>query len=308
VASTVLLVTSFASLLGFVINLVVMFVLLTRGGKRHHVLFAFLLLVAACWDFGIFLITIRNSYTQEILIYQNIISIPFNLFPAFIYHFTTTYLGKPLRLPTVALYVFSFISLVVVLSGLYPPYVGVISYSWGNVARARVDFFSLLWLAVYHASIFYSCLILIRARRLEESPIIRRHMGYIVSSFIVFSVAYVKVFLTYGVDLPLLLPIGILLVDSFGALIGVAVVKDHLFDVTVYLRIGVFYSLFTAVIVFVFDFSQHLVATFLGEVMGGWSVYAHYFSIALVIIVFTPVKKQLEGLIDKLFAEKKIEI
>ena len=307
-ASTVLTVTAFVSLLGFAINLVVMFVLLTRGRKSHHILFALLLLIAACWDFGIFLIAVRNGYTGEILIYQNIISIPFNLFPAFIYHFTTNYLGKPWRLTTTAIYIYSAIGFITVATGYYQPYIGIYSYSWGNIEKARVDLNNLLWLTVYHASILYSCLLLFQVRRQERSPIMRRHMGYVITSFIVFSAAYSKVLLTYGVDLPLLLPFGILLVDSFGALIGVAVVKDHLFDVTVYLRIGLFYSLFTAIIIFVFDFSQHLVATFLGEIMGEWSVYAHYFSIALVIIVFTPVKKRLEGLTDKLFAEKKIKI
>jgi hypothetical protein len=40
-------------------------------------------------------------------------------------------------------------------------------------------------------------------------------MEYIIISFIVFSAAYVKVLLTYGFDIPFILPLGIILVDSF---------------------------------------------------------------------------------------------
>jgi hypothetical protein len=268
VLSTVLLVTAFASLIGVAINVLVMLVLLSRGRRKHHILFALLLLVAACWDLGIFLIMIRNNFPEEILMYQNIISIPFQLFPAFIYHFTTTYLNQPRRISTIAIYVYSIISLLLVLTGAIQPYTGVYNYSWGNIACARWDLGIIIWLAVYHFSILFSCWLLFRARRLESSPLKRRHTGYIIGSFIVFSVAYVKVLLTYGFDIPFILPLGILLVDSFGAVIGIAIVKDQLFDITVLVQKGILYSMFTALIVFIFDFTQHLAATFFEGLLG----------------------------------------
>jgi hypothetical protein len=70
---------------------------------------------------------------------------------------------------------------------------------------------------------------------------------------------------------------------------------------------GIFYSLFTAMIIFIFDFSQHLIATFLGGMLWEESGYAHYASIAIVIIVFMPLKQRLEHVIEGVFAEKKIE-
>jgi len=307
VLSTVLLVTAFASLIGVAINVLVMLVLLSRGRRKHHILFALLLLVAACWDLGIFLIMIRNSFPEEILMYQNIISIPFQLFPAFIYHFTTTYLNQPRKISTIVIYVYSIISLLLVLTGAIQPYTGVYNYSWGNIARARWDLGIISWLVVYHFSILFSCWLLFRSRRLESSPLKRRHTGYIIGSFIVFSVAYVKVLLTYGFDIPFILPLGILLVDSFGAVIGMAIVKEQLFDITVLVQKGILYSMFTALIVFIFDFTQHIAATFFEGLVGEHSGFTHYIPIAVVIIAFMPLKQRLEHTIGAVFEKKKIE-
>jgi hypothetical protein len=318
--SSVVAVTAAASLLGFAINVSVMAIILLRRSRSYHILFALLLLVAAFWDLGIFLAMIRNDFPDEILLYQNFISIPFNLFPALVYHFTTSFLNKPRRLSTIAIYAYCIGGFILSLFGVFKTYSGIIEYDWGNIARSNPVYDPLLstvawsalavyivWTVVYFLSLFFSCWLLYQARKTEQSPVTRRHMGYILTSFIVFGVAYIKVFLTYGVDAPFLLPLGILLVDSFGAIIGLAIVKDRLFDITVYVRKGIFYSLFTAIIIFIFDFSQHLLATFLGGIVGEESVLAHYASIAVIIIVFMPLKHRLEHVIGGVFAEKKIE-
>jgi biotin transporter BioY len=105
VPSSVVVVTPIASLLGFAINVLVMSVILLRGRRKYHLLFALLLFVAACWDLGIFLIMIRNDFPDEVLLYLNVMSIPFSMFPTLIYHFTTTYLNQPRKKSTIALYV-----------------------------------------------------------------------------------------------------------------------------------------------------------------------------------------------------------
>ena len=128
------------------------------------------------------------------------------------------------------------------------------------------------------------------------------------ASFIVFAIAYVNVLVTISIDIPFLLPLGIILVDSFGALIGFAILKDRLFDISIYIKIGIVYSLLTAIIIFIFYYSQHLVATFLGTVVEEYSDYAHYASIAIVIIVFMPLKQRLERAIEGVFSKKKIEL
>ena len=96
-SSTVVLITSITSFIGFIINTLVMFLVLARGRRRYHLLFAVLLFFVACWDLGVFLMMIRNSYPSEILLYYNIVGIPVLLFPAFAFHFTTSYLDQPRR-------------------------------------------------------------------------------------------------------------------------------------------------------------------------------------------------------------------
>jgi hypothetical protein len=296
-----------------------MSVILLRGRRKYHLLFALLLSVAACWDLGIFLVMIRNDFPDEILLYQNAISIPFSMFPALVYHFTTTYLNQPRKKSTIATYAYCFLGFILNITGLIRNYSGIYNYSWGNIARYDPVYNTILsntilrhdpyavWLLVYLFSLLFSCWLLFQARKTEPSPMTRRHIGYILASFVVFGIAYVKVLVTFGIDVPFLLPLGILLVDSFGALIGLAIVKERLFDITVYVKIGMIYSLLTAIIIFIFDFSQHLIATFLGEMVGEYSAYAHYASIAIIIIVFTPLKQRLEHTIEGVFAEKKIE-
>jgi hypothetical protein len=310
VPSSVVIITSIASLLGFAINILVTSVILWRGRKKYQILFALILFIAACWDLGIFLVMIRNDFPDEVLLYLNIMSIPFSMFPTLIYHFTTTYLNQLRKKSTIALYLYGLLGIILNITGFVRTYSGVYNYSWGNMARAdTITIFSPYgtWILVYYISILSSCWFLFQARKTEPSPITRRHMGYILASFVILGIAYVKVLPTFGVDVPFLLPLGILLVDSFGVVIGLAILKDRLFDISVYVKKGISYSLLTAVIIFIFDYSQHLVATSLGGMFGEESGYAHYASIAIIIIVFMPLKQRLEHFIEGVFAEKKIE-
>jgi len=68
--SIVVLVTSITSFIGFIINVLVMFLVLSRGRRSYHFLFAVLLLIVACWDLGIFLVMIRNSNPSDVLLYS----------------------------------------------------------------------------------------------------------------------------------------------------------------------------------------------------------------------------------------------
>lgn len=99
---------------------------------------------------------------------------------------------------------------------------------------------------------FVSCWLLLQARKREPSPLTRRHIGYILASLIVISVAHVKIVVIYGVDAAFTVPLGMLLIDSFGALIGIAIVKHQLFDITVLVRKEIIYSALTALIIFIF--------------------------------------------------------
>jgi len=51
--SIAVLVTSITSFIGFIMNVLVMLVVLWRGRRSYHFLFAVLLLIVACWDLDI---------------------------------------------------------------------------------------------------------------------------------------------------------------------------------------------------------------------------------------------------------------
>ena len=311
----IVLITSIASAIGFTINTVVMSVILLRGKRTYHLLFALLLLVAACWDLGIFLVMIRNNYPNEIILYSNLLSIPISFFPALVYHFTTTYLGQPQKKSTIAIYTFCVLGPIGFLTGPYREVSSVYNYGWGTIGRYDLSGGVIIWYMLYHLSILISCWFLVQARKMESSSVTRRHILYILVSFIVFSVAQVKVLVTYGVDVAFVLPLGIIFVDLFGAVIGMAIMKHQLFDITVLVRKGIVYSIMVAAVIFIFDFLQNfvfdflqdLIAEFLGGIAGEQSGYIRYASMAILIIVLMPLRPRLERAIDGIFSTKRIK-
>jgi hypothetical protein len=305
--STVVLVTAVVSFIGFIINTLVMFVILSRGSRKYHLLFALILFTAASWDIGIFLVMIRNSFPNEIILYQTLLMLPINLFPAFVYHFTTTYLNHPRIKSTIAIYAYCILGPIGFVAGFSQLVTGVYNYSWGSIGRNAIDNLNIVWWIVYNLSILVSCWLLLKARKHESSPVTRRHITYILVSFIMFGIAQIKVLVAYGVDIALFLPLGILMVSSFGALIGMAIIKDRLLDITVFVRKGIVYSILAALIIFIFDFTQHLIAKYLGDILGRHSIYIHFAIIAVVVGLFMPLKPRLEHIVSSAFAKKKIK-
>ncbi|WP_455280605.1 hypothetical protein, partial [[Eubacterium] cellulosolvens] len=161
--STVVLVTSIVSLIGFIINMVVMFVILLRGRRKYHLLFALILFTAVSWDIGIFLVMVRNSFPNEIILYQNLLTIPINFFPAFVYHFTTTYLNQSRIKFTIAVYAYCALAPIGFVVGFSQPVIGVYDYSWGSIGRNTLDYLTIVWWALYNLSILVSCLLLLKA-------------------------------------------------------------------------------------------------------------------------------------------------
>ena len=121
------------------------------------------------------------------------------------------------------------------------------------------------------------------------------------------SLANVKIAALYNVDNPWLLPTGMLIIDIFAALIGVAIIKHRLLDITLVIKKGTIYSLFLALIIFVFSCSEHLLSKYLGDLLGEQPIYIHLISIAIVVGALMPVRQKLERAIERLFAKKKVE-
>jgi len=308
-ASTTVIVTSIASFLGFLLNSGVMALVLYRGRKRHHYLFAAILFICAIWDLGIFLTMIRNSYADELVIYGYVVFYPCLFLSPLIFHFTGAYLNQLREKTTIILYVMSLLSTVLIATGILGRIDGVYTYSWGQIFRpnASLRVGILVSLPVILLPLLASCRFLYQAYKQETSLLPRRHLLYILISFIMISLASVKLAVLFDVDVPFLLPAGMLFNDIFATVIGIAIIKDRLFDITLIIKKGVIYSGLAAIIIFIFSFSEHMLATYLGHLFGEHSQIIHFLSIALVIVVLMPVKHRLERGIEGFFAKRQLE-
>jgi Zn-dependent protease with chaperone function len=86
----------------------------------------------------------------------------------------------------------------------------------------------------------------------------------------------------------------------------VAIVKDRLLDITLIVKKTAIYSVLAAVVVLVFSVAEHLLATFVGELLGESSIVTYLISIAAVIAVVMPFRKRAERTADRFFAERRV--
>ena len=191
--SATIVVTAVSSFLGFLLNTGIMILILLRGRKAYHFLFAGILLLCANWDFGIFLTMIRNSHLDELPMYGYIICTPCTFFMVLFYHFTGAYLNRVKKKTTIAFWALCLASAVLILIGP-GEIVGVYQYRWGNLFRP--DQQMLLWfipsMPLYWLSIGASIFMLSQAYREEPSLLARRHMRYIMICFIAIGLALIK--------------------------------------------------------------------------------------------------------------------
>jgi hypothetical protein len=152
-----------------------------------------------------------------------------------------------------------------------------------------------------------ACWLLFKGAKRVTSRLERRHYLYIASSILVITFAIVKVGVVMGINIPILLPLGMFLVDVFNAIIGLAIIKDRLFDITVIIERGALYSILAALLIFIYSFAEHILVTYIGETIGENSSLVHLISIAVGIAVLMPVKNRLERAIEVYFAHKKLE-
>jgi hypothetical protein len=117
----------------------------------------------------------------------------------------------------------------------------------------------------------------------------------------------IKTIVLYGIDIGFVLPTAMLLNDISASLTGIAIIKYQLFDITVIIKKTTVYSILLAIIVFVFSLSEHLLATYVGQLFGERSFYIHLISVAVVIGVLMPVRQKVERAIERLFSRKTLE-
>jgi hypothetical protein len=250
---------------------------------------------------------IRNEYVNELPIYGYITIIPGAIIQTLIYHFTVVYVGKPIKWSVIIAWIFTFSIVLSIPLGVIYKINGVHRYSWGNIFSIESSPFDPIIFVGWFGMILPACWLLFRHSKTSPNPLERRHAGYIMAGFLVTAFAVVKVLVVMGINMPILLPIGMFLVDVFAVIIGVAIIKERLFDITVIIKKGTLYSLLAAILIFAFSFSEHVLITNFGRLIGGHSEIIHLLSVAVGIALLMPLKHRIENAIDKYFAEKKLE-
>jgi hypothetical protein len=314
----VVTITTISSFIGFLLNASILYLVLARGRQTYHFLFAGVLFICALWDLGTLLAMLRNEHPQDLVKIGYLVSIPCALLIPFVFHFTCSYLGCLHTKTIFTLWILAGLSAVSLLLGAIISdsiplpmgrIIGVYEYSWGNIWRGDASWRNGLLVAIplYYAVFLAACWMLYQRLKQETSQLARRHLVYILVSFLAIGFAGTKVFAVVGVDWPILLPVGMALNDLFVALVGIAIIKDRLFDITVVLKKGALYSAVGAGVIFVFSFTEHLLATYVGETLGENSFLIHLVSVAVVIALLMPVKHHLEKLLDKYFQSRQFE-
>ncbi len=306
-ASAVIPVTAVTSGLGVLLNSVIFYFVVTQGRRLYHYLFAGVLAICAVWDLCIFLMMIRNKYVDEVAIYGYAI-IPCTMLPTLMYHFACTYINQPRKWTTIFLWLVGILAMLGMITGFSGRIDGVFRYPWGNIFRPdeKLAITNLIALPVWYVITLTSCWLLLRAYLHEREPVARRHLLYVFASLLAISLAVIKVVVVLGVEQGFFLTFGMLATDISAAIIGIAILKDRLFDIAPIVKIGLVYSFLATVVIFVFSFSEHMLTTYVAEQIGGHSELLHIVAVAISIAVLMPVKRRVEHAVDGYFGERKL--
>ena len=293
--SSVVIITSIESGLGFLLSSTILYLVLARGRKTYHYLFA------------AFLLMIRNEHVEELDIIGRIAILPCIFIPALIFHFANLYTGRPIKWAVALVWGMIAVTWVPIIAGVFYRIEGFYAYAWGNIFRVVPSVFDPMVFIFWFGINLPACWLLFKGARRATSRLERRHYIYIISGFLVLTFAVVKALVTMGIDVPFLLPLGMFLADTFNAIIGIAIIKERLFDITVIIKKGTIYSILGGLLIFIYSFSEHILVTYIGETFREYSNLAHILSIAVGIAILIPVKTRLERALEGYFAQRKLE-
>jgi hypothetical protein len=258
------------------------------------------------WDLGILLEMIMNDRLDEIQVIGTIITLMVGFIPTLLFHFSNLYTGRPIKWAIILVWIVTGALWVLTIFGYVNKVVGVYTYQWGNIHRYGSGVFDYVGVAVWFVFNLWAFWLLLTGRKRTSSDIERRHYLYITSGVLVITFAIVKAGVALGINLPFLLPLGMFLVDALNAIIGMAIIKDKLFDITVIIKRGTLYSILAAILIFVYSFVEHILVTFVGERVGAESTFLHLIAVAIGIAVLMPIKRYIEHSIDRYFAQRKL--
>ena len=306
-SSPVLIVTAVESGFGFLLTSAVLFVVIARGRRAYHYLFSAFLLICVIWDLGIFLSMLRNAHVEELDIIGRIAITPCILIPALIFHFSNLYSGRPIKWAVALVWAATCVSLFLALAGVIYQIEGTYTYRWGSIFRVAPSAADPLVFVFWFGINLWACWLLFKSARRATGTLERRHYYYVLAGFLAVTLAVVKALVTMGVDVSFLLPAGMFLNDVCAMVIGVAIVKERLFDITVIVKKGALYSVLAGLLIFVYSFSEHLLITYSGKLIGGRSEIADLISIAIGIAILMPVKRRIELGVDRTFRQRTLE-
>ena len=305
--SSIVVITAIEAGFGFLLTSTVLYIVLSRGRKAYHYLFTAILLICAIWDLGVFLLMTRNEHVEELAILGRIAILPCTFIPALIFHFANLYTGHPIKWAVGLVWGLTGVFWVPIFAGVYYKIEGFYIYDWGNIFKVVPSVFDPVTFIFWFGINLSACWLLYKGYKRATSRLEQHHYRYIISGFLVLTFVAVKALVTMGINLPVLLPLGMLLSDIFVSIIGLAIIKDRLFDITVIVKKGTLYSILAGLLIFAYSFSEHILVTYIGETIGERSSLVHLISIAVGIAVLMPVKNRLEGVIEGYFAHKKLE-
>lgn len=306
-ASPIVVITAIESGFGFLLTSIILYLVLSRGRKAYHRFFSAFLLVCAIWDLGVFFLMIRNAHLEELDIIGRIAILPCTFIPALIFHFANLYTTKPVKWAIALVWGMTGIIWIPIIMGFAYKIEGVFEYGWGNIFRVVPSIFDPVVFIFWFGINLSACWLLYKGSKRTASRLERRHFGYILAGLLVLTFAVVKAFVTMGIDIAFLLPLGMFLVDIFNAIIGLAIIKDKLFDITVIIKKGTLYSILAGLLIFIYSLSEHLLITYVGETIGEHSTLIHFISVAVGIAILIPVKKRIERAVEGYFAQRKLE-
>jgi hypothetical protein len=304
--SPVVVITAVESGFGALLTASVLYLVLSNRRKAYHYLFAAFLIICFIWDLGTCLLMLRNEHLEELAIIGRVAILPCIFIPALIFHFVNLYTGRSIKWTIVLVWILTGLSWVPILAGIFYQIEGSYQYGWGNMFRVRptiIDPMIFIWFAINLTSIW----LLFRSEKKATSSLERRHYLYIISGFLVVTFSIVKALVTLGIDVAFLLPLGMFFNDIFVAIIGLAIIKDRLFDITVIIKKGTLFSILAGLLIFIYSFVEHILVTFIGEKVGENSTGLHLFAIGIGIAVLMPVKNRIEKAVEVYFAHRKLE-
>jgi hypothetical protein len=304
--SLIVLITALESGFGSLLTGAVLYLVLTRGRKAYHYLFAAFLLICFIWDLGTCILMIRNEHLEELPVIGRIAIQPCVLIPALIFHFVNLFTRRPIKWAITLVWVLTGLSCIPILMGVFYQIEGTYTYDWGNIFRVKPSFADpvifIFWFGLNLTSIW-----LLYKHAKTSLGMERRHSLYIISGFLVVTFSILKALVTMGIDAAFLLPLGMLFNDIFVSIIGLAIIKERLFDITVIIKKGTLYSILAGLLIFVYSFVEHVLVTFIGEKVGESSTFLHLIAVAIGIAVLMPVKNRIERRVEGYFAQRKLE-